>query len=144
MNKEYKKNTGTKNISGRIDFTNANIFHEITQKPANCQNAILIKAILKNANCVGVDFSGADLSGADLSGADLSGADLSGANLSGANLSGANLSDADLSDAKLFFADIRGVIGIDCVALRLFDDWYFTYRDPRLKCLEQTIFHLGL
>ena len=121
LNQKSKKITDTKDSRDIIstDRANVNPFYKDTQEAANFQNAIL-----KNANCVGVDFRGADLSGADLSGADLSG--------------------ADLNNADLFFADLRGDIGVDCDALRISKRWYLTYRGTRLKCGEPTLFDIGL
>ncbi|MEP0885670.1 pentapeptide repeat-containing protein [Trichocoleus sp. ST-U3] len=102
-------NVWRQTISGRPDFSNANLSKARL-------NGELEKDGMKlwtYMNLSKADFSGANLTGADLTGADLYQANLSGADLSGADLTGANLTEANLTEANLTGASGVNLSGVN-------------------------------
>ncbi len=87
------------------DWREANPGKRLDLSGANLRGAVLIDAVLRDAN-----LSGANLRRADLRGAVLIDAVLRDANLSGADLRGAVLIDAVLRDANLSGADLRKAV----------------------------------
>ena len=75
---------------------------------ARLQQAVLVKAVIRDADLSGARMSGADLSGADLSRALLIKSDLTKVSAGRANLGRANLMQADLRGARLRGAVLVG------------------------------------
>lgn len=112
----------TADLSG-VDLSGADL-SGINLSGADLRYANLRYANLSGANLNRTGFRYADLSGADFRYANLSEANLKYANLSEANLNctllrGANLSDTNLSGALLFFVNLREVLNLEPLQLKV-------------------------